>query len=263
MLTETQFKVLMILFDDKGHAGWELAETLDMEESNLNPLLKKLERINFIFQGSPRKSTKPLRSKEHKISENASNSRKKRYGDYKEFPFYLNKDLSILESLIKDMIVTNKSYDIGFPFRIIRASNYFRSMNYLFKEDFNKCMANLTRELNIGPVDYKAFIVPEQGNRMTIEELLKLLHLEIFERCALPIDEKPISEEMLGELEIWWFIYNMRSCLSEDTVVIIDNEKFLNTLKEFNTYGGDINEAIFKALKKIGCHFIDFSNQNI
>ena len=73
MLTEPQFKVLMILFDDKGHAGWKLAKDLGMEESNLNPYLKKLENRKFIVQGSPRKSTRP----------------KRREGDYKEIPYFI------------------------------------------------------------------------------------------------------------------------------------------------------------------------------
>jgi len=70
MLTETQFKVLMMLLDDKGHAGWELAEALGMEESNLNPLLKRLEERGFIFQGMPRKSDRPKKPKGYKKSKN-------------------------------------------------------------------------------------------------------------------------------------------------------------------------------------------------
>ena len=128
MLTEPQFKVLMILFDDKGHPGWQLAEDLDMEESNLNPYLKKLEKRKFIIQGLPRISTKP----------------KRRKGDYKEYPYYLNKDLGILGSIIKEMVLTNKVYDTGFPFRIIRASNYIKLMKSIFKEDLNKCLVGFT-----------------------------------------------------------------------------------------------------------------------
>ena len=59
----------------------QLAEDLDVEESNLNPYLKKLEKRKFIIQGLPRKSTKP----------------KRREGDYKEYPYYLNKDLGFLD----------------------------------------------------------------------------------------------------------------------------------------------------------------------
>jgi DNA-binding MarR family transcriptional regulator len=69
MLTEKQFKVLMILFDNKGHAGWELANDLDMKESNLNPFLKRLEKKKFIFQGTPRKSNRPKKSEEIKKRE--------------------------------------------------------------------------------------------------------------------------------------------------------------------------------------------------
>jgi hypothetical protein len=250
----------MLLLDDKGHAGWELAEALGMEDSNLSHLLKELKGLKFIFQGPPRKSTRPTGSNEHKKTENVKKSRKKRDGDYKEFPFYLNKDLSILESLIREMVVTNQSYDTGFPFRLIRTSNYFRSMNDLFKEDFNKCLANLQRKLHIGEICYERDLMRSQGNEMTTEELLRLLSLEIFEKHPSPIHEGLVSEEMLEELEVWWFKYNMRSCLSEDTGAIIDNEKFFKTLEDFDIYGYDINAAILGALKKIGCHLIVFPN---
>ena len=128
MLTEPQFKVLMILLDNKGHAGWQLAEDLEMKVSNLNPYLKDLEKRKFVIQGPPRKSMKP----------------KKREGDYKEYPYYLNKDLGILGSIIKEMIVTNRLYDIGFPFRIIETSNYIKLMKDMFKEDLNKCLVGFT-----------------------------------------------------------------------------------------------------------------------
>lgn len=102
MLTEKQFKVLMILFDNKGHAEWELAKDLKMEESNLNPFLKRLVKKKFIIQGPPRKSEKPRHRKE---------------GDYKEFPYYLTNDLEILGIIIREMAVTNRVFNTGFPFR--------------------------------------------------------------------------------------------------------------------------------------------------
>jgi DNA-binding transcriptional regulator GbsR (MarR family) len=68
----------MLLLDDKGHAGWELAEALGMEDSNLSHLLKELKGLKFIFQGPPRKSTRPTGSNEHKKTENVKKSRKKR-----------------------------------------------------------------------------------------------------------------------------------------------------------------------------------------
>ncbi len=173
MLTETQFKVLMILFDDKGHAGWELAEALGMEESNLNPLLKRLEKKEFIFQGSPRKSNRPKKPKGYNKSKNVKKVAEieKREGDYKEFPYYIYKNLKILGSLVKEMVVTNESYDIGFPYRIIRASSYMKSMREIFGENFNKFLAELIKNLNISEV--KACTI-ERPVILDINELMKM-----------------------------------------------------------------------------------------
>jgi hypothetical protein len=120
-----------------------------MEESNLNPLLKKLEKINFIFQGQPRKSERPKKPKGYKNSKNSEKviEIEKREGDYKEFPYYLRKDLKILGSLIKELVVTNKSYDLGFPYRIIRASKYMTSMKDLFRDEFNVYLTNISKSL--------------------------------------------------------------------------------------------------------------------
>jgi DNA-binding Lrp family transcriptional regulator len=108
----------MILFDDKGHAGWELAEALGKEESNLNPRLKELEDRGFIFQGPPRKSNRPKKPKGYKKSINVGNvmSIPKREGDYKEIPYFLRKDLKILGSLIKELVVISpmiQAFHIG------------------------------------------------------------------------------------------------------------------------------------------------------
>ena len=43
MLNKTQVKIILILLDNKGHPEWELAEHLNIADSNLNPVLKKLE----------------------------------------------------------------------------------------------------------------------------------------------------------------------------------------------------------------------------
>ena len=56
MLTKTQVKIILILLDNKGHAGWELAEYLGMEDSNLNPKLKELKKIGVIYKGESRLS---------------------------------------------------------------------------------------------------------------------------------------------------------------------------------------------------------------
>lgn len=77
MLTITQIKVIIILLDNEGHAGWELAEFLEKEESNLNRILKKLKEKGIICLGEARRSRRTLR----------------REGDYREEPYYLSNNL--------------------------------------------------------------------------------------------------------------------------------------------------------------------------
>jgi len=209
MLTETQFKVLMILFDDRGHAGWQLAESLGMEESNLNSKLKKLEKRNIIFQGQPRKSNRPKRPKRLKKSESEIEVMEvtKREGDYKEVPFYLIKDLSTFGTILKEMVVTNRAYDIGFPCRIIRASNYMRAMRYIFKEDLNKLLANFSKEASHSlPVFFSRRIETQEALE-AIERLEKELCLPTGMRAALRIKNKRVSESSLVELELWYECY--------------------------------------------------------
>lgn len=266
MLTESQFKVLMMLLDDKGHAGWELAEALGMEESNLNPPLKRLEDRGFIFQGMPRKSDRPKKPKNYKKSKNIGNvtTIPKREGDYKEFPYYIKKDLDILASVIKEMVITNRRYDIGFPYRIIRASNYMRAMGSIFHENFHNFMENLFEEVHMQYVDAECCTIKWQDPS---ETLLKGLHYMIFEDEVPPSCEIPFlqnsAEEQLDGIQSWWFRYNMRSCLSRDTVIVIDPGKFLDTLKDYEVYCGDIDTAIIRALKKLGCSFIDLGHVDV
>jgi hypothetical protein len=131
MLTEPQFKVLMILFDDKGHAGWELARDVGKRDSYLNLYLGKLMTRKFIIKGDVRKSTK----------------QKRRQGNYGEDPFYLNKDLDILRFIITEMVITNRKYNLGFQFWDIKKSQYIKSMKKIYKEDLDKCLADLSNEL--------------------------------------------------------------------------------------------------------------------
>jgi hypothetical protein len=241
MLTEAQYKVLMILLDDQGHPGWELAATLGMEESNLNPLLKRLEKMNFIFQGPPGKSNRPKKSE--KI--------KKREGDYKEIPYFLKKDLNILGSIIKEMVVTNERYDIGFPYQIIRASNYMRSMrNIRFEESLNEFLENLFSELNIHRFHAFSVLTKPDGIEIQSDRLLEELHFLCFTEKFPPILDKPVSEEMLEELKTWWFRYNLRRCLSKDSVAVTNPQDFLDILWDY-TPKSDINQMILAALEKL------------
>jgi DNA-binding MarR family transcriptional regulator len=58
MFTKTHVKILLILLDDYGHPEGELSEYLEMRDSNLNPILKRLSKMELIYQGQPRKSTR-------------------------------------------------------------------------------------------------------------------------------------------------------------------------------------------------------------
>ena len=257
MLTETQFKVLMILFDDKGYAGWQLAEKLGVEESNLNPLLKKLQKKDFIFQGQPRKSNRPKKSKKYRESEKpsittTSEGQKKREGDYKELPYYIKKDLKILGSFIKEMVVTNESYDIGFPFRVIRASNYMRIMRDTFKDDFNMCLTNLFRDLNI--LDVKCCIIEDIIT--DINEILnsKELHFLSSKEEMSPIKDRQVSKKLLKEMEIWWLRYEFGRCLSEDPININEVLKMEDDIPEGYILGEDIQEKIREAVNRMPDH---------
>lgn len=179
MLTEKQFKALLQLFDEEGHAGWELAKKLEMEESNLNPLLKKLEKKKFIAQGQPRKSEKI----------------KKREGDYKEIPYYLTRDLGILGTLIKEMVVTNEFTDTGFPFRIIETSKYMKSMQDKYGQDYWRCLAELSKKST------------------RIEGWAEAIEMQIRHEIKTPsprpkkpntFKDKRLTKKSLGELEKWW-----------------------------------------------------------
>lgn len=95
MFTEKQVKVVLILLDDEGHAGWELAKYLKIEDSNLNPILKTLEKTGVIFQGEARKSRKTQTRK----------------GEYKEFPYYIPKNLDTIRTIIREVAESKKIYD--------------------------------------------------------------------------------------------------------------------------------------------------------
>jgi len=132
MLTETQVKVILILLDNEGHAGWELANILEMSNSNLNPILKKLEQIGIICQGDARRSTQER--KKHKE------------GDYKEFPYYLSNNLDNIKTMIKELIKSDRILDTGFVLEIIKKSKYIKSMRRKFGKDLTKIIADEVRE---------------------------------------------------------------------------------------------------------------------
>lgn len=125
MFTKTQFKVILILLDDAGHAGWEIAKHLKMGDSNLNPILKGLESKGIIFQGEARKSGK----------------KQKRKGDYKEFPYYITKNIDALRIIINEIAESKKIFDTGFILGILKQSKYLEVMREKFEEDVNRAIA--------------------------------------------------------------------------------------------------------------------------
>lgn len=129
MLTKTQVKVILTLLDNKGHAGWELAEYLEMEDSNLNPILKDLEKMNIIYKGNLRLSKRQHENK----------------GIYSEIPYHLSKSRDGFKALIREISETSRPYDTGFLLEIIDNSKYLKSMKEQFKEEINTIINN---ELN-------------------------------------------------------------------------------------------------------------------
>lgn len=119
MLSKTRVKVILILLDDKGHTGWELAESLEMEDSNLNPILKDLEERNIIYKGTIR-----LSRREHENK-----------GIYSEIPYYLSQDLDNFRTLIREIAATRRPYDTGFLLEIIDNSKYLKVMKEQFTEE--------------------------------------------------------------------------------------------------------------------------------
>jgi predicted transcriptional regulator len=130
MLTKVQVKVVLSLLDNKGHAEWELAEILKMEDSNLNPIIKKLEKKGIIYQDGFRKSSR----------------RKKKEGDYREFPYFLTNKLECIKYLIREIAKSNKVFDTGFILEIIENSKYIDSMKKIFGEELKQSVISEIRE---------------------------------------------------------------------------------------------------------------------
>lgn len=130
MLTKTQLKVILVLLDDKGHAGWEIADILNIEDSNLSRTLKQLENIGIICRGEPRKSGK----------------QKKKEGDYKEVPYYLTKELNHLKFMISEIAQTDRLFETYFILEIIENSKYIEGMKKLFGDEVKACVVSSLQE---------------------------------------------------------------------------------------------------------------------
>lgn len=119
-----QIKIILILLDDAGHAGWEIAKHLKMGDSNLHPILKGLESKGIIFQGEARKSGKE----------------QKRKGDYKEFPYYITKNIDTIIIIINEATKSKKIFDARFILGILKQSKYLKVMREKFKEDVDRAI---------------------------------------------------------------------------------------------------------------------------
>ena len=56
MLTQTKLKIIFFLLDNEGHSGRDLAECLEIKESNLNPVLHEMEDDMHILYHGPAQS---------------------------------------------------------------------------------------------------------------------------------------------------------------------------------------------------------------
>jgi predicted transcriptional regulator len=130
MLTKTQVKVILILLDNEGHAGWEIARILEMEDSNLNPILQELKEMKIVRRGRIRVSRNQLAKKP---------------GQHLEYPYYLSNKLNELKIIIREIVKTNKVYDAGFVLGIMRKSKYLEFMQERFKSDLRKNMMDELR----------------------------------------------------------------------------------------------------------------------
>jgi hypothetical protein len=125
-------------------------------------------------------------------------------------------------------------------------------------------MENLLEEVHMQYVDANCCIIEWQDPS---ETLLKALHYEVFLEevplsCEIPFLENS-AEEQLDRIQSWWFRYNMRSCFSKDSATILDHDKFLDTLRDYDVYSGDIDTAIKRALKKLGCGVIALGHVDV
>jgi DNA-binding MarR family transcriptional regulator len=186
MFKDLQIKTILILLDDEGHAGWELAEHLEVTEGYLNPLLKKLEEYNIIFRGNPRKS------KRKKGEKSIKKIAKKREGDYKEVPYYIEKDIDNLRKIIKEIKDTqemkNDGFLAGYIIKALLESIYAKSVKSIYGR--NRFLHAIKQELG---KKYNIFI--EQFFKY---EEIDASYLTTHEPITLtPIDQEDLTTKCL------------------------------------------------------------------
>ena len=140
MLTKTQIKVILILMDDKGHPEWDIAETINMERSNLHKLLKELDSIGVIKQGEKRDTTRDRRrAVTPSIKWISTEKRKKaKQGKYQEVPYFLPKNLENLRIIIRELAKASRLFETFFILESFENSEYIKTMKVLYGEEVNE-----------------------------------------------------------------------------------------------------------------------------
>jgi hypothetical protein len=83
----------------------------------------------------------------------------------------------------------------------------------------------------------------------------EILHLNSFSGESTSIKDRRISKKLLKELEVWWLLYNLRRCCSEDPINVEEIEKIMHDdLLDDYVLGEDIIEIIYEAVKKLPDH---------
>jgi predicted transcriptional regulator len=151
-----------MLLDNKGHAEWEMADSLGVEDSNLNPILKKLEEKKLICNGNIRLSQR---------------QREKNEGIYAEIPYNLSQDLDNFKALIREVSEANRPYDFGFLMEIIDNSKYLKLMKEQYKEKISAIVNEELSKCNSPYSDpfFNKVIKPELVEELfcNLEQLLK------------------------------------------------------------------------------------------
>ncbi len=147
MLTPTKLKVIFFLLDNEGHSGRDLAECLEIKESNLNPVLHEMEDMGILYQGPPRKSKKMKQTAKK--------------GRYKEIPYYLSDNLEGIRILMKEIAQSGSKLDVGYTLSFFKRSKYKTDMYKLFKHDFSKTVADTLRK-NYPPYTNPRFVVVQK-----------------------------------------------------------------------------------------------------
>lgn len=107
-----------------------------------------MKNCGIIYQGEPRTSTKQKKQKE---------------GDYKEFPFYLTKNIENLKFMIAQLAKTNRLFDSYFILELVENSKYIKSMKEEFGDEVRESVVSELRE-NYSPYKdpfYKTIVQPQ------------------------------------------------------------------------------------------------------